>query len=273
MSFVTTKDGVNLEVRDWGEGPVILLIHGWPLSCAMWEWQQNALVAEGFRVVSYTRRGFGGSDKPGGGYDYDTMSDDTRAVIDALSLKDITLAGFSMGGGEVARYMARHQGHGAARCIFISAVTPFLLQTEDNPEGVPGDVFADIGASIEKDRLQHFRDFGPTFYGNGEGTGGVSDGVLEWTRGLAYQASKLATLACAKAFAETDFRDDLKGIDKPTLFIHGDADQVVPMAVSAERAVKLVEGATLTAYEGAPHGLYATHADRLTKDIADFARG
>ncbi len=272
MHHIKTADGTALYAREWGVGPAIVLIHGWPLDADMWEYQAVPLAEQGFRVITYDRRGFGRSSQPWSGYDYDTLTDDLKMVMDTLKVDDATLVGFSMGGGEAARYMSRHGGKGVAKVAFVSAVTPYLLKTADNPEGVDKSVFDQILEGLRSDRQKFLATFGKQFFGAGLLTSPVSSEVLDWTFQLAMLASPRATIECAKAFAMTDFRHDLAAIKVPTLVIHGDADATVPFASSGERTAQLVQGAQLLVYPGAPHGLQMTEKDRLVTDLAAFAR-
>lgn len=264
---------IELHFQDLGSGKPVVLIHGWPLTHASWEHQLSELPRHGLRVVAYDRRGFGASSKPWSGYDYDHFADDLKAVLDTLELEDVTLVGFSMGGGEVARYMRRHAGARVARCVFVAAVTPFLLKTEDNPEGVPAEGFEQIKAGVAKDRPAFLEDFCKKFYNVGLLSKPVSEATLAWSAGLAHPASPKATLDCVDAFSRTDFRDDLKAIRVPTLIIHGSEDQTVPIGVSAERTAKLLPQAEFKVYSGAPHGLNVTHKDELNADLLRFIKG
>lgn len=264
---------VQLYYEDAGSGPAVVLIPGWPVTRAMWEYQVPALVEAGHRVISYDRRGFGQSSKPWNGYDYDTMADDLKALLDTLDLDQVILAGFSMGGGEVARYMARHGGARVARVAFISSVTPFLVKTADNPDGVDKSVFEGMIENLQQDRPAFLADFSKSFFGVSTLHHPVSQAALEWNQGLSLQASPRATIECVRAFAETDFRNDLRGIDVPALVVHGKSDQTVPLEASAERAAKLLPHGELLAYDGAPHGLYLTHADQLNADLVRFCAG
>lgn len=264
---------IQLHYQDLGSGKPVVLIHGWPLSGASWEHQLSELPKHGLRVVAYDRRGFGASSKPWSGYDYDHFADDLKAVLDTLDLNDVTLVGFSMGGGEVARYMSRHSGARVSRCVFVAAVPPYLLKTEDNPEGVPGEVFEEMKAGILKDRPAFLADFCKKFYNVGLISKPVSEQTLWWSASLAYPASPKATLDCVDAFSRTDFREDLKSVTVPTLIIHGSDDQTVPPAVSAARTAKLLPEAHYKVYEGAPHGLNVTHKDELNADLVRFING
>ncbi|MVN78294.1 alpha/beta fold hydrolase [Hymenobacter sp. HMF4947] len=264
---------IELHYCDYGQGDPIVLIHGWPLSAASWEYQLAELPLHNKRVIAYDRRGFGHSSKPWNGYNYDTLADDLKAVLDELNLQNVTLVGFSMGGGEVARYMSRHQGARVSKVIFVSAVTPYLLKTDDNPDGVDKSTFDDIIENLGKDRPDFLATFGKQFYGVGIVSKPVSQATLDWSQSLALQASPRPTTACVKAWSETDFRGDLATIKVPALFIHGSSDKTVPLKNSAEQAVKLVPNATLVVYDGEPHGLNVTAKDRFNRDILKFVAG
>ncbi len=264
---------VELHYCDYGQGDPIVLIHGWPLAAASWEYQLAELPLHGKRVVAYDRRGFGQSSKPWDGYDYDTFASDLNAILTELDLQNVTLVGFSMGGGEVARYLSRYNGARVARAIFVSAVTPYLLKTADNPDGVDKSTFDDIIENLGKDRPDFLASFGKKFYGVGLLSKPVSQATLDWSQNMALLASPRATTACVKAWSETDFRADLATIKVPTLFIHGSSDETVPLANSAEQAVKYVPNAQLVVYDGEPHGLNVTAKDRLNRDILTFVNG
>jgi len=269
-----TRDGTTLFYEDTGTGVPLVLIHGWPLSSAMWEYQLNELPQRGIRCIAYDRRGFGRSDHPASGYDYDTLASDLNDLLEHLDLRGAILAGFSMGGGEVARYFKSYGGGGrVSRAMLISAVTPFLMKTADNPEGVDKTTFEKIEQDLKVDRPAFLTDFAKQFYGVGWLTSPISDSMLAANVELAMHASSRATLACAKAFAGTDFRGDLASINVPTLVIHGDSDQTVPFAASGERTAKAIRGAELRVYSGAPHGLHYTERARLNDDITEFALG
>ncbi len=264
---------IKLDYIDHGQGKPVVLIHGWPASYKMWEYQLTALTDQGFRVIAYTRRGFGNSSKPYEGNDYDTYADDLKAVLDTLNLQNVALVGFSMGGGEVARYMGRHGGARVSRVAFVSAVTPFLLKTADNPEGIDGSTFDGIIESLEKDRFSFLQDFGKNFYGVGLLSNPVSDATLNWTQAMCEVADPHATIASARAWSETDFRQDLTTIKVPTMVIHGGDDTVVPPKVSGERMTKFVPHAEFIEYAGAPHGLFITEKERLNRDLITFVHG
>ena len=248
----------------------MVLIHGWPVSQQMWENQILAIASQGFRVISYDRRGFGQSSKPWDGYDYDTLADDLKGLLAALDLTGVTLVGFSMGGGEVARYMGKHGGERVSKVAFVSSVTPFLLKTEDNPDGVDKSVFDCMIEGITKDRPAFLETFGKGFFGVSALHHPVSTAVLDWNQSLALPASLQGTLDCVRSFSQTDFREDLKKIAVPVLIIHGKDDKTVPFEASGERTAKLMPSATLKAYDGAPHGLFITHKDRLNQDLLEF---
>ena len=273
LTVATDRSGqpVELFYQDSGSGKPIVLIHGWPLDGSSWAYQTAALLRQGHRVITYDRRGFGKSSQPSSGYDYDTLADDLKALLDELAVQDVTLVGFSMGGGEVARYMGRHAGAHVGRVAFVSAVTPFLLKRDDNPEGVDRSVFDEMIEGLVKDRPDFLATFGKQLFGVGLLSHPVTAATLEWAQSLALPASHLATVDCVRAFSETDFRRDLKSISVPTLIIHGDQDETVPMKVSGERTAKALPHATLKVYEGAPHGLFVTEKDRLSADLASFA--
>lgn len=267
---ITAADGTELYHKDWGSGPAVVLIHGWPLSADSWDDQAVQMASAGYRTIAYDRRGFGRSSQPWSGYDYDTLADDLAAVIEQTGATDITLVGFSMGGGEVARYMSRHGGRHVRKAVLVSAVTPFLLKTDDNPDGVPQSVFDSMAEGLVADRAKFFGSFFKDFFGVGALTKPVSDELLDSCRTTAMQASLKATLACAQAFSTTDFRADLAQFRVPTLIIHGTDDKTVPIDVSGRAALQLIPGASMIEYDGAPHGLFATRKEQLTQDLLDF---
>ncbi|WCS24223.1 alpha/beta hydrolase [Methylobacterium sp. NMS14P] len=273
MPFLAAKDGAQLFYKDWGSGRPVVLIHGWPLDADMWEFQQPALTEAGLRTVAYDRRGFGRSDQTWGGYDYDTFADDLKAVLDALDLQDVALIGFSMGGGEIARYMSRHGGARVTQAVLVSAVTPYMLKTADNPKGVDPSVFAGMIDGLKKDRPNFMATFSKTFFGVGMLSSPVSSDLIQWTGNLAMLASPKATIASVTAFGETDFRADMSAFRVPTLVIHGDDDQTVPIDVSGKATAAAIPSAKLKVYEGAPHAIPFTHAERLNGDLVAFLKG
>ncbi len=270
MNTITTKDNTQLYVKDWGKGRPVILIHGWPLSADSWDDQAMAIANAGYRAIAYDRRGFGRSSQPWSGYDYDTLSDDLATVVEQTGAKDVVLVGFSMGGGEVARYMSRHGGKSVAKAVLVSSVLPFRLKTDDNPGGTEQSAFDQTAKAINEDRAQFFTGFFKDFFGVGIISHPVSNELLQWAQNTAMQASLKATLECVKSFSSTDFRGDLPAFKVPTLIIHGTEDKTVPIEASARPAAKGIAHAKLIEYEGAPHGLFATHKARFTQDLLDF---
>ena len=273
MPMLNVAADTDLYVKDWGTGRPVVLMHGWPLSADSWDDQAMALADAGYRAIAYDRRGFGRSSQPWSGYDYDTLADDLKAVLTYAGAQDAAIVGFSMGGGEVARYLSRHGGQGVSQAVLISSVVPFMLKTADNPGGTEAAVFDGMAKGIREDRAKFFAGFFKDFYGVGMLSSPVSDELIEASRQTAMQASLKATLACAKAFATTDFRPDLASFKVPTLVIHGSADKTVPIDGSGRLAAKGIEGAKLIEYDGAPHGLLATDKARVTVDLLAFLRG
>ena len=273
MSPITTKDGTQIYYKDWGTGQPVVFSHGWPLSSDSWEAQMLFLADHGYRCVAHDRRGHGRSSQPWSGNEMDTYADDLSKLIETLDLKDAVLIGFSAGGGEVARYIGRHGTKRVAKTALISAVPPLMLKTAANSGGLPIEVFDKIRLGSLADRSQLYRDLasGPFFGANRPGAK-VSQGVIDsfWLQGM--QAGHKNTYDCIKAFSETDFTDDLKKFDVPTLILHGDDDQIVPIGAAALRSSKLVRNATLKVYAGAPHGLADTHKDQLNTDLLAFLK-
>jgi pimeloyl-ACP methyl ester carboxylesterase len=272
MPFITTRDGTKLYAKDWGSGPPVILMHGWPLSADSWDDGALALADAGFRAIAYDRRGFGRSDQPWEGYDYDTLADDLADVMKESGATNAAIVGFSMGGGEVARYMSRHNGANASKAALIASVVPYMLKTPDNPNGVDQAIFDQMTAAMKKDRAHFFAGFFKDFFGTGMIGGQTSDEVVEWARDTALDAGLKPTLACARAFATTDFRPDLASFRVPTHIIHGTDDKTVPIDASARPAAKGIANSTLIEYDGAPHGLFATHKERLIEDLLTFLR-
>jgi non-heme chloroperoxidase len=248
----------------------VVLIHGWPLTGDMFEYQTLALLEAGYRVITYDRRGFGLSGHPLLGFDYDTFADDLAAVLEDRDVNGATLVGFSMGGGEVARYLSRHGSSRVAKVALISSVVPYLLKGDDNPDGVDQSVFDDMKAQIRKDRFAFLGAFAKQFYGIGLVSSPVSKELVDWTFILAVMASPKATINCVDAFGKTDFRPDLASFTVPTLIIHGTSDKVVPIDATGRAAAKSIPGAKLIEYDGEPHGLLATVPDRLNSDLIEF---
>jgi pimeloyl-ACP methyl ester carboxylesterase len=270
MPMLKTRDATEIYVKIWGEGRPVILMHGWPLSSSSWDDQALALAEAGFRAIAYDRRGFGRSDQPWHGYDYDTLADDLADVIEQTGAGDAAIVGFSMGGGEVARYMSRHGGKGVAKAALIASVVPYMLKTEDNPYGVPQSTFDEMTQGMKEDRAYFFDGFFKDFYGVGWFESPVSTEVVEWSRQIAMMAGLRPTLACAEAFATTDFRPDLPAFTVPTLIMHGTADKTVPIDTSARPVAAGIEGATLIEYPEAPHGLLATHKTQVAQDLIRF---
>jgi non-heme chloroperoxidase len=272
-SKITTKDGTEIYYKDWGTGQPIVFSHGWPLNADSWEAQMFFLADHGFRVIAHDRRGHGRSSQPWTGNEMDTYADDLAELIETLDLKDATLVGFSTGGGEVTRYIGRHGTARLAKAALISSVPPLMLKTENNPGGLPIEVFDGLRAGSLADRSQLYKDIasGP-FFGFNRPNAKVSPGAIDWFWFQGMQAGHKNTFDCIKAFSETDFTEDLKKIDVPTLIIHGDDDQIVPIGAAAIAAAKLVKNAILKVYPGAPHGLTDTHKDQLNADLLSFLK-
>jgi non-heme chloroperoxidase len=271
MGTITTANGTEIYFKDWGEGTPVVLCHGWPLNADSWESQALFLASNGCRVVAHDRRGHGRSSQTWSGNEMDTYADDLAAVLEHLDIQGATLVGFSTGGGEVARYVGRHGTGRVAKLVLVSAVPPLMLQTDDNPNGVPIEVFDGLRAGSLADRSQLYRDLadGPFFGNNREGTS-ISQGVRDafWLQGM--QSGHRNAYESIAAFSATDFRPDLAKFDVPTLVIHGEDDQVVPFAVGGQASAALIEGATLKSYPGAPHGITDTHKEQLGNDLLEF---
>lgn len=274
MPMIDTRDGTRLYVKSWGQGPAVVLIHGWPLNSDSWDPVMHALAQAGYRAIAYDRRGFGRSDQPGHGYDYNTFAEDLADVLEATDARPgATLVGFSMGGGEIARYLSRHGTDGIDRVALVSSVVPFMAKTDDNPDGVPAETFAEMTEGMLADRAKFMAQFLKDFYGVGLLTQPVSDEqrALSWNHAM--QAGLLPTLAAANAFATTDFRGDLSAFTVPTLVVHGTADKTVPIEATGRAVAKAVPHASLIEYSGAPHGVFATATEQLIADLIDFLSG
>jgi non-heme chloroperoxidase len=273
VSTITTKDGTQIYYRDWGKGQPVVFSHGWPLSADAWDDQMLFLGERGYRVIAHDRRGHGRSSQPWNGNDMDTYADDLAALVESLGLTSAIHVGHSTGGGEVARYIGRHGTRHVAKAVLIGAIPPLMLKTPANPEGVPLEVFDVIRASVLADRSQFFKDLSIPFYGANRAGAKVSQGVRDafWLQGM--QAGLKNVYDCIKAFSETDQTEDLKKFSVPTLFIHGDDDQIVPIGASAHAAVKIVPKAQIKVYPGASHGLCTTHKDQVNADLVSFLKG
>ena len=269
---ITTKDGTQIYYKDWGTGRPVVFSHGWPLNADAWEGQMVFLGERGYRAIAHDRRGHGRSGQPWNGNDMDTYADDLAALIETLDLKDAVLVGHSTGGGEVARYLGRHGSKRVGKAVLLGAVPPIMLKTAANPGGLPMEVFDGIRAGVRADRSQFFKDLTGPFYGANRPGAKVSQGLKDafWFMGM--QGSLKAELDCIKQFSETDFTEDLKKIDVPTLIVHGDDDQIVPIADSAMLSAKLIKGSTLKVYAGAPHGLASTHQEQFNADLLAFIK-
>jgi non-heme chloroperoxidase len=271
MPTITVKDGTQIYYKDWGNGQPVVFSHGWPLSSDAFEDQMFFLASKGFRCITHDRRGHGRSSQPWNGNDMDTYADDLAQLVEALDLKDAIHVGHSTGGGEVARYIGRHGSKRVAKAVLIGAVTPLMLKTPSNPDGTPMEAFDQIRAAVLADRSQFWKDLSMPFYGYNRQGVKVSEGVRDsfWLQGM--MAGMPACYFCIKAFSETDLTEDLKKIDVPTLILHGDDDQIVPIGASAMLSAKIVKNATLKVYPGAPHGMCTTHKDQVNADLLAFA--
>jgi non-heme chloroperoxidase len=273
MSTITTKDGTQIYYKDWGTGPAVTFSHGWPLNADMWDGQMLFLAQNGFRVVALDRRGHGRSSQASSGNDMNGYADDLAAVIEALDLKQVTLVGHSTGGGEVARYMGRHGTNRVAKAVLIAAVPPLMLKTAGNPEGLPIELFDGMRVSLARDRSQFYKELAVQFYGANRPGAKVSEGTLDQFWLWSMQCGLKNAYESVKAFSETDFTEDLKKFDVPTLVLHGEDDQIVPVKNSAVKSARLIKGSKEIYYPGAPHGITATHQDQINAELLTFIRG
>ena len=269
---ITTQDGTQIYYKDWGDGPVVTFSHGWPLNADAWDGQMHFLARNGFRVIAHDRRGHGRSSQPSTGNHMDGYADDLAALFEALDLKAATMVGHSTGGGEVVRYIARHGSRRVAKAVLIGAVPPLMARSASNPDGLPLEVFDQIRAGVAGDRSQFYKDLAIPFYGANRPGAKVSQGLLDQFWLWSMQCGQTNAYDCVKAFSETDFTEDLKKVDVPTLLMHGEDDQIVPIANAAHKAARLVRGARTLYYPGAPHGLTATLQDQVNADLLGFLR-
>jgi len=270
MSTITTKDGTTIYYKDWGKGPVVTFSHGWPLCADAWDGQMFFLAQQGFRVIAHDRRGHGRSSQASAGNDMDGYADDLAAVVDALDLRDITMVGHSTGGGEVTRYIGRHGTKRVSKAVLIAAVPPGLVKSSANPDGVPIEVFDGLRTGLVNDRAQFYKEFAMPFFGANRPGAKVSQGLLDEFVLWSMQGGLKNLYESVQAFSETQFHDDLKKIDVPTLLMHGDDDQIVPIDISSRKSAKLIKGASEIYYPGLPHGLTATHPDLVNRDLLAF---
>ncbi|MFC4307798.1 alpha/beta fold hydrolase [Steroidobacter flavus] len=272
VNTITSRDGTQIYYKDWGRGPIVTFSHGWPLNADAWDGQMNFLAQQGFRVIAHDRRGHGRSEQASSNNDMNGYADDLATVMDTLDLKSVTMVGHSTGGGEVARYIGRHGTKRVAKVVLIGAVPPILLKSETNPDGLPIEAFDGLRAALAKDRAQFYKEFAMPFFGANREGAKVSQGTLDQFWLWSMQSGLRNAYECIKAFSETDFTEDLKRIDVPTLIMHGEDDQVVPVNITGRRSEKLIAGAKAIYYAGAPHGLTTTHQDRINADLLAFLR-
>lgn len=274
MPFIKSVQNNNKPVKiyyeDYGKGKPVVFIHGWPLSGSMWEYQVTQLPQQGLRCITYDRRGFGKSDRPFDGYDYDTLAGDLKSLLEELDITDVTLVGFSMGAGEIAKYFSLYGGKRVSKVVIVSGVTPYMLKTDSNPEGVPQEEFDKMAKAMIEDRPAFMENFNKDFFSVSLTNHPVSDAFLANSLTKVMDASPIATLECAKSFSSTDFRKDVVKINVPTLIIHGNNDKTVPVKPTGEESARLIKGARFIIYEGAPHGLWYTDKDKLNQYLIDF---
>ncbi|MFT3705960.1 MAG: alpha/beta hydrolase [Agriterribacter sp.] len=268
-----TGEEISIAYSDYGKGQPVILIHGWPSSREMWEYQINEIVTAGYRLIKYDRRGFGKSSKPWTGYDYETLAEDLHELIMRLDLNNVILVGFSMGGGEVVKYIAKYGEERVARIALISSIIPYLQKSPSNPEGADQEIFDEMIKGVRNDRMGFLDEFGKKFFGVGFLNQPVSTPFLHHFLELASKATQQSTVECIKSFSRTDFRDDVKKITVPTLLIHGDNDKIVPIEISSERTAQMISHAELVIYEGGPHGLFYTHKEQFNADLLNFFAG
>ena len=275
MPFLTNNtptQNIDIYFEDYGHGKPVILIHGWPLSGKMWEQQVWKIVEAGFRCITYDRRGFGNSTAPWNGYDYTSLASDLKAIIDQLELKDCTIVGFSMGGGEVVRYFTEYGGDKISKAALVASIAPLVMKKEDNPEGVPKENLEEIKTALENDRVAFLKEFHKNFYNYEDNKDTISEAQLHYDWSIASHASPRGTIETAKAWMETDFREELKNVDVPTLIVHGDADNAVPIKTSGDQAAEGIKNSTYKVIKGAPHGLHLTHKEELNKILIDFLK-
>lgn len=277
MPFIETEDiqkeeNVYINYQDSGEGQPVILIHGWPLSHRMWEHQVQAIVDAGFRCIAYDRRGFGDSDRPWNNYDFDSLALDLRTLIEQLDLRDCILVGFSMGGGEVVRYLSRFGDERIAKAVLISSIIPLVKKTDDNPNGVPEEKLHEIMDSLQNNRVAFLAEFSKQFYNYADNKGTVSEQHLQYDWSIASAASPRGTVETAKAWANTDFRQELRNVRVPTLIVHGDADQIVPIETSSEQSSKEIRNNKYVVIKDGPHGLFLTHKEELNSLLINFLK-
>lgn len=275
MSFIKSKssnanNSINIFYQEYGKGKPVIFIHGWPLNHEMWEYQLGELPKHNLRCIAYDRRGFGKSDRPWESYDYNSLADDLNELITQLNLSEVTLVGFSMGGGEIARYIGKYGTDKIEKVAFVSSVTPFRLKTEDNPDGTDKHTFDASIHKIEGDRPAFLEEFGKIFFGVEDKKQPVSQAILDWNQNLCLMSSAKATVDCIRSFSETDFREDIKKINVPVLIIHGDADKTVPIKASGDKTAAMLPHSKYIVYKNAPHGLFITEKEKLNADLISF---